>query len=55
MIRSMHGTAAYEAYLDEVQYKHEADAKRLANQQARRKARSAAFKRACHRLKVILA
>ena len=29
MIRSMHGTAAYEAYLDEVQYKHEGDAKQL--------------------------
>ncbi|MCJ1424374.1 hypothetical protein MMC29_002262 [Sticta canariensis] len=55
MIRSMHGTAAYEAYLDEVQHKHEADAKRLAKQQARRKARSAAFKRACLRVKAIFA
>ena len=53
MIRSMHGTAAYEAYLDEVQHKQEADAKRLEKQQARRKARSAAVKRACLRLKAI--
>ena len=51
----MHGTAAYEAYLDEVQYKQEADAKRLAKQQARRKARSAAVKRAYLWLKSIFA
>ena len=55
MILSMHGTAAYEAYLDEVQHKHEADAKRLAEQQARRTARSAALKRACLRVKAMFA
>lgn len=55
MILSMHGTAAYEAYLDEVQQKQKADAEGLERQRARRKARAAAVKRVCRRLKAIFA
>lgn len=46
----MHGIAAHETYLEETRLKKEADAKRLAKQLARRRARSAAVKRVCCRL-----
>lgn len=61
LIRVMHGTPAYEEYLDEMQQKHEADARKheadarkLAKQKARRKTRCAAIKKVYRRLIAIV-
>ncbi|MCJ1463078.1 hypothetical protein MMC07_001683 [Pseudocyphellaria aurata] len=53
MIREMRGDAAHARYLDEVQQHAEADARALAKQQARRKARLAALKRVYARFKAL--
>lgn len=55
LIRGTYGSATYDAYLNEMQQKHEADAIQLAKQQARRTARRAAMTKACRRLMAFVA
>lgn len=53
MILRMHGTAAYEAYVEDMRMKRAAEAIQLAKQQARRKARAMVLRNVCRRLKAI--
>lgn len=50
LIRVMHGTPAYEKFIDETRLKREAEATQRTERLARRRARSAALKGAYHRL-----